>query len=42
MVHGQAECDAALSLFGGDVAVVGCLRFDLARRRGENGVIIRC
>ena len=41
VVRGKAECDAALSSFGGDVAVLGCLRFDLARRRGESGVIIR-
>jgi hypothetical protein len=42
VVRGKAECDAALSLFGGDVAVLGCLRFDLARRQGENGILIRC
>ena len=42
VVRGKAACDAAFSTFGGDVAVVGCLRFDLARRRGENGVIVRC
>ncbi len=42
VVRGKAECDAAFSFFGGDVAVVGCLLFDLARRRGEKGVIVRC
>jgi hypothetical protein len=33
VVRGKAECDASLSSFSGDVAVVGCLRFDLARWR---------
>ena len=36
VVRGKVECDAALSLFGGDVTVVGCLHFNLARRRGED------
>ena len=34
VVGEKAECDAAFSSFNGDVAVVNCLRFDIARRWG--------